>query len=314
MFGRIGRWGLRIGNRFLAPLEKITVSLLDKPLKYPPVFIIGPPRAGTTLLYQLLVANYHFAYFSNLTARLFRAPVIALWLEEKLLPEYNSDAGYSSTYGQIQGIRAPHEAGEFWYRWFPRGDHVYVPPAVTDAAALRQLRCEVAGMSQVTQKPALFKNTYNSMRIAPISEALPEGCFLIMWRDPVDIAQSILSARVDVLGNKEEWWALPPKEIDEIRQHPYWEQVVEQVYYVYRQIEDDSRRFGTDRFYTMDYKRLCEETPDALSGVEGFLRERGVPLGASGMIPRQFTVSTGRRVDLDEFERIKRKVAELWLE
>ena len=33
--------------------------------KYPPVFIIGAPRCGSTLLYKVLTEQFKFSYFSN---------------------------------------------------------------------------------------------------------------------------------------------------------------------------------------------------------------------------------------------------------
>ncbi len=33
---------------------------------HPPVFIMGPPRSGTSLFYELLVTRYDLAFFSNL--------------------------------------------------------------------------------------------------------------------------------------------------------------------------------------------------------------------------------------------------------
>ena len=278
---------------------------------YPPVFIIGPPRSATTLLCQILVDRYRFAYFTNFTAGFYETPISAFWIAAKMFPDAPL-GDYTSRHGVTQGWCGPHECGNFWYRWFPRGEHVYVPPGTTPEGHLKELRREVIGMSKVAKAPVLFKNTYNSMRIAPITEAFPDACFLVCHRNPVDTAQSILKGRIKARGNEEQWWSLPPKEINEIKKHPYWEQVVEQVYYTYQQIEEDRRQFGKERFYDVDYERLCRDTYGTLSGVEQFLDRRGVNLCIRGGVPTRFSISTGQRVSDADYERIARKVNEIW--
>jgi len=45
----------------------------DTPLRYPPLFIIGPPRTGSTLLYQLVVQRFDVGYLANRHCRLYGA-------------------------------------------------------------------------------------------------------------------------------------------------------------------------------------------------------------------------------------------------
>src|SRR3546814_14594358 len=48
----------------LAPVERLALRLGD-PLPYAPIFIVSPPRSGSTLLYLLAVQKYRLSYFSN---------------------------------------------------------------------------------------------------------------------------------------------------------------------------------------------------------------------------------------------------------
>ena len=49
--------------------HKKAISLLDEykdlPFSFRPIFIIGPPRSGSTLLYQVLIHRYYFCYLQN---------------------------------------------------------------------------------------------------------------------------------------------------------------------------------------------------------------------------------------------------------
>jgi hypothetical protein len=279
---------------------------------FPPVFIIGAPRSGTTLLYQLLVNRYKFVYFSNFTANFCRAPILATMMVRKSFWDIQTHV-YTSKHGLIKGWAEPHEAGNFWYRWFPRGQYVYVAPGTTSRSVLIQIQQAVTGMGIVSGLPALYKNTYNSMRIAPVLEAFPEAYFLVCHRKPVDVAQSILKARIESSGNRENWWSLPPKEIKEIEKHPYWEQVVEQVYYTNKQITDDKKRFGARYFYDVNYKDMCCDTHEFLLGVEHFLVSKNISLiRHNNDVPTQFSFSTGQQVSDEDYQRINDRVQELW--
>lgn len=297
---------------FLGSLEKLILFGMQMNKESFPVFIIGSPRSGTTLLYQLLVQRFTFAYFTNFAAKFYSAPILGIWLSKLLEKIFSDEMKFTSIHGRTRSLQGPHEAGAFWYRWFPKGKHVYVPPGATSEKKLRQLRLEVNGLFSAFNAPVLFKNTYNSMRIAPILEAFPNARFLICHRNPVDVAQSILKGRVDALGTKEGWWSLPPQEIDLIKKHPYWEQVVEQVYYIYRQIEEDRHRFGKDHFYNVDYEDLCSAPHGTLENIKEFLEGQGIRLKSCNDVPNSFPVSTGKKVSDEDHIRIVQKVNELW--
>jgi hypothetical protein len=158
----------------------------------------------------------------------------------------------------------------------------------------------------------LFKNVYNTMRVAPIMEAMPNSSFLVCLRDPVDIAQSILKGRESVHGNKAKWWALPPKEIDRLKSLPYWQQVVYQVYFIHRQIEEDRRRYGSEQFHNVNYDGLCRDTHQSLSAVRGFLTRRGITLSDRFEVPASFPFSTGVKVAAEDYQRIQEATNEIW--
>jgi hypothetical protein len=277
----------------------------------PPVFIIGAPRTGTTLLYQLLTQRYELAYFTNLTTPFYKTPVVAFWVSHHLLFEPKVD-DYTSNFGKTKGWHSPHECGDFWYRWFPRGERVYVPPEATPKKVLNTLSRTVRAMSAVSDTLVIFKNVYNSMRIAPLVESFPNATFLVSRRDPVDTAQSILKSRIKALGRKDAWWSLPPKEIFDIKKHPYWQQVVEQVYYTYQQIAEDRRRFQGGKFFDVKYEEVCQDTYGTLAKIEHFLEKSDIHLRAHRKVPTHFSLSTGRKVADEDYCRIREEVAKLW--
>ena len=255
--------------------------------KYPPVFIIGAPRSGSTLLYKVLTEKFNLSYISNFTAIFYKIPILSSWAARKFAIKA-SVGHYNFSYGNIKGIGSPSECGKFWYRWFPKGKHVYVPPAQTSDKILQELRNEIGGTSYISKAPMIFKNLYNSMRIAPILEAIPEACFIVCRRKLTENALSILQSRINNLNDKNKWWSLPPKEVDTLLKRNYSEQVVGQVYYIYKQIEEDKKRFGETRFLEISYEIFCHDVQGTLNKIVDFLSQNQCAIKNKGKVPNSF--------------------------
>lgn len=304
-------------DRTLGALENSYIQRADDTIlaTIPPMFIIGAPRSGTTLLYQVLTSAYQVGYITNFAARMPHAPALAAALQQRLRLCSQARAEgdpYESYHGKTSGRCGPHEAGAMWYRWFPQGMHVYVPAGSLSAAARTDIRLTVARLTQHHQHPMIFKNTYHTMRIAPLLEALPEALFLVCQRDPLDIAQSILQGRIRTHGDKSRWWSVPPKEIDTLLQHPYWEHIPEQVYYIYQQIAQDRHALAEDHFMDVPYTNLCQQPAATLAGISARVAQHGGHLQPAATLPATFPISTGRKVDEEDYGKMAEKTRELW--
>lgn len=282
----------------LQPLEKyLSQKYGDEGIKkYPPVFIIGAPRCGSTILYKVLTERYLFSFLSNFTARFYLMPAIATWFA-KTFGITAPMGNYDFNYGKVNGLGSPHECGEFWYRWFPRGLHVYVAPNITEKLVLKQLRCEIGAVSFITKAPMIFKNLYNSMRIAPIFEAIPEASFIVCRRNYEDNALSILKGRRNLLNDENSWMGTPPKEIDRLIKLSNAKQVAGQVYYVYQQIDEDKTRIGRHRFLEVRYEDFCSDVHGTLINIQHFLSQRGCLLEQQYDVPRQFNAMSVDGID-----------------
>src|SRR5688572_20935868 len=110
-----------IAQGALAPIERRLAGRADARSAGTgaPVFIVGPPRSGSTLLYDALAESMQFSYFSNLTAEFYAVPVIGAYLS-RALPDRRQSRSHEISYGHVPGLKSPSECGKFWYRWFPR--------------------------------------------------------------------------------------------------------------------------------------------------------------------------------------------------
>jgi hypothetical protein len=281
----------------LYPIERnLKLKFKDAEIKHPPVFVIGAPRSGSTLLYKALTERFKLSYFSNFTAKFFRTPLCGMWLQ-KALHITSRRGDYNFNYGQVKGLGSPSECGEFWYRWFPRGLHVYVAPGETPAWIRNELRSEIGEISAISKQPMLFKNLYNSMRIAPIVESIPEASFIVCHRDQIDNALSIMQGRTKKLNSKDKWWSLPPKEIEQLKDLAWPNQIAGQIYYIYKQIEEDKKRYGSERFLDIKYENFCNDVHSSVVKINKFLAARGCHLEEKHEIPKFFHIRRNNKID-----------------
>ena len=97
--------------------NKLNNLNITKPSTYTPIFIIGLPRSGSTLLSQLITQIYDIGYINNLVARFWSNPIIGIKLSQEFdLANYKSLL--NSSYGVTSLINEPHEFGYYWNQWF----------------------------------------------------------------------------------------------------------------------------------------------------------------------------------------------------
>jgi hypothetical protein len=246
----------------------------------------------------MLVQAFDVGYLSNRHCALWGAPSLVerLWHPEP-------DAAYESRFGRTTGPTAPAECGPFWYRFFRRSPQ-YVPLAEADPERLRGLRSAVRALGDAAGRPLVFKNLVNTLRLGPLGTALPEAVFVVIRRDLLDNAASILRARRQINGEYETWWSAEPPEIEELRTLPPHEQAVEQVRRIEALAERDRERLGRDRFLDLRYEDVCADSAGALTAVEALAKRNGFSPARRRPIPAEFEASREHDLDPDVHERL----------
>ena len=240
--------------------------------RFPPLFVVGAPRSGTTIVYQHLVNRFHFAYFPNrVRGHPFTCVSRTAWgrLVERYRPSYNNE------FGRIEGGMAPSDGWEVFHRWFPR----YELDRPVDTSRLHELRRIVWLLERLFRAPFINKNNANSVRIPYLRALFPNALFLHVVRDRTDTAVSLLGARLAHGVELGGWWsAAPPQFLDHGFQDDA-EQAMAQVVGVRSTIEEDLAE-APDRVIGCRYEDFCAK-PDALSTtVVRAYSERGVALRA----------------------------------
>ncbi len=179
----------------------------------PPVFLLGAPRSGTTLLYRCLALHPDAAWISNFQRRLPRAwPLAALSRITRHTPRRTyaawfgpwGDAAYP--YGRVRGRldRAWPQPVE--------GEPVFaaygLPPAgggEPEPAMRDRLRRAMARMTAASGgRVLLSKRIAHNRRIPVLARVWPQARFVVLTRDGRAVTDSLL--RVDWWPQADLWW------------------------------------------------------------------------------------------------------------
>lgn len=250
-----------------APLVRMMENVYfgaNKPDVKPPIFIVGAPRTGSTILYQALTNAFQLAYIDNVACTWHRNLRFGLWLSRKKYgnkPHNNFKAQFGNT--SKFGGHSPSECGQFWYRWLPKNRHFIDYHEITDGM-VEGVRREVLGASAFLEQPLVFKNLNVGQRLRLIREAFPEAKIIFVRRDPRFVVRSILQTRKKVGVGEGQWWSVMPPNVSDLLNLTELEMCAAQVYHVERQIEEDLTLFPAQNTRQVHYQSLDNEVVDDL--------------------------------------------------
>ncbi len=210
-----------------------------------PIFIVGAPRTGSTLLFQLLVKHLQVAYISNVMAAMPRTMVraaraTARWMRRpRELRE--SDLGYTP------GLLSPNEGGAVMQAWFREE---------LGPEERKLVRNTVVLLSEILGGALVTKNLANSLRLASIARVFPEARFLHIQRDPMFTAQSLLLSRRRYHGSDEAWFSVEPTGRVDVQSRPPLYQVLWQATTLDRMVAEFLAASPAASM-VVSYERLC---------------------------------------------------------
>lgn len=169
-----------------------------------PIFIVGAPRSGTTLLFQVLAHSLRVAYLPRILNYAYGCSHLVFRLCARRLRRH--DPVFASRVGATAGWLSPSESFNFWRRWFWKGesgDHDHPAPLAAEVAA--DLRRAVYAIEAHHGAPLLVKCLYLSLSIPALAAAFPNSKFIFIRRDPLEVALSMLRVRP-----LRPWWSIRP--------------------------------------------------------------------------------------------------------
>lgn len=268
---------------------------------FSPLFIIGAPRSGTTLTYQIITQQFKVAYFNHLMALFYGMPNIIIHLSNLFIS--NKKINYDSYHGCIKGALSPSESANYWFQWFPYDGKLghYVNSNKINLSHYQSLLNSINSITTTAQSPIVFKSLYLGMVTGVLARIFPTAKFIFVRRELLMICQSLYIARMKQ-KNPNNWWSIKVPHYRSLLSEPIWKQVVEQVFFTEKIIEDDLKKHAKGRYIEVNYKNFCLNTQETLQSIENLVGDDYEERNNSK--PTSFTLSEERILSDDMLNKM----------
>jgi hypothetical protein len=288
----------------LRPLE--TLVLLGRAdLPFPPIFIVSPPRSGSTLLYLLATQKFHLSYFSNFSMSCPASPALLTTFGAR----FGVCAGgtnLENRFGETFGWNAPNQGYRAWNRWFP-ADLDYVDPQDVTSECRRQVRRTIGAIEGATASPFINKWQKNTTRVQALQAIFPEAVFLHLQRDPILTVQSIMSASQKLQTDDNEWFSAMPRSYRNTSGKTTLQKAAEQVALLEMDLNVDKKLVGKERFFELSFRDLCRDTNAVLNDFSTWYAARtGIRLRTRRDLRTDLKENSSIRIGEQEIAEIKR--------
>jgi len=250
---------IHLQNRLFQPLEYMVKFFGGSdPDEITPVWIVGAPRSGTTLMYQLMCFSFHSAYLTNRVASRYRIAQLSRKWERQFAGKPVIPQSFQSSYGNTVHPNDPHEGGQFFYQFFTN-DEVPTFKSEKHQQEFRKI------ISRISRPEPLFvsKNTIHSLRIPLLTEAFPKSRFIWVDRDPVAAAWSVYSKRQKIDG---QWFGITPPGWKNQSKRPLEEQCLWQIQSTNAIIEEHLLS-SASQYIRISYEEICSDPADTLQTI-----------------------------------------------
>jgi hypothetical protein len=216
-----------------------------------PIFVVGPHRSGTTLLYRLIAGHPDVAFLTALNKRWPASPRIANLLS-RLLQEPR-----------------PMEAQPFWDR-FKKSDEdlVGAEAATTPVKAWYQ---RMVGRVQKIRGCSRFVAKYPrlSMRLGWVDAIFPDACFIHVTRDWRAVVNSTTSRKQRREKREGGWFGVYVPGWQELEDLPHEEASASIYRIVTEHLEAEAANYP-GRFASIAYEDLCADPRTVMQQLADF--------------------------------------------
>lgn len=288
--------------------ERKLVASYNQP-SWPPIFIVGCPRSGTTVVYQSLIQSFRVSYFSNLMAIFFDFPATIAGFSSRL-GGFTPPPSFNSVLGSTKGWRSPNQGNRIWCRWFHREGGRTVVPEWTNKTR-QEIAGTIATIESTSGLPFINKWPALSTLIPRLVETFPTAVFICVRRDPLQTAQSILKARLDSTGDPNKPISRDSSCHSNFKHENYIDHVCSRVFGYNRDIDTSQQALGSERFFDVSYEEFCSKPRIVVEEVRQWYKNKtGYELQPRRTIPDHFNCSVGQKVSDGDLAALEKCIAE----
>lgn len=231
----------------------IEAHLRKKPLiQSPPLFIVGAPRSGTTLGYQLITEYIDCSFITNLTNHNNDLP-LTMSLLSAYLPALKTTE-FASNYGSTIGRAKPSQGDQIWRIFFGE-ERDYHHPKTIDSVNLAEANHLISRIAHIMKAPFVNKSITNSVKLNSIFEAFPDARIVWIKREPFFTAQSNYfnwKRKPDL-----QWVSAKPSNYSELANLSVLEKSTMQILSIERDIGKVIAQHAPEKIITVNYEDIC---------------------------------------------------------
>jgi hypothetical protein len=238
-----------------------------------PVFIIGSPRSGTTLLYQILCNHKDLSFFTQniLRAGVYRHGRILGYRKELL-------ARIQNLIHRDNLSVQPHEASECWSMYL--GTYDYLTESNCTEEIVYHYVQVITGVQAIFKRPRFVnKNPQHCTRVRILNRIFPDAKFVHIIRDGRAVACSILYLISTSPSTNSYFSGIREKIFPLLGDKRYLETLSEiRRYKLARDMlvskAREAKIFGGDRYYEISYEDLISQPRQKINEVLDFCELR----------------------------------------
>ncbi len=155
----------------------------------------------------------------------------------------------------------------------------------------QQVNRVVGRLERQLHLPFVNKNLRHNQRIRLLAELFPNAMFLVVIRDPFQVAVSLLRGRLEQRGDSESWFSIKPRSFVQHEGESPGTSVVLQVKGLLDDIANDIAVLDAARVRVIEYERFCDRPLVALNAVSEWAQACGARLTVKREPPTSFEVS-----------------------
>lgn len=298
-------------DRLLKPQELTMLDETPPSTSLPVILVMGPPRSGSTFIYQVLATSLPVSYLNNFGALFSKAPLVA----SKFFHHFfkNPLPSFRSYYGNTEKFSDPNDGFSLWNRWL--GNDRYAPKREVPQHLKEEMNHFFHAWTTTFKKPFINKNNRNTTCADILASSLDNAYFVFVKRDPVFVAQSLLLAREEIQGDRKIGWGLGCNHVA-THHEPDAElhHVAEQVAWIYSKLEQQMQSIPSNRLILIDYESFCHDpNPVVLDIYERIWNKILSPSGLPKPL-QPFKASQSIRLPQSEFDQLQRLVRHYLME
>lgn len=243
----------------------------------PTVFILGPPRSGTSLVYKVMCLHPATTFISNWVAKVPSRPETAVINRlVRRMPRMRQRSWFDQ--GGNAYIYGSRRSPAQWA--FPRpveGEPVYAACGIDEAgnsdnraASIGRLRSRIARIHDASGSGTHFinKRVANNQRIDLLQEAFPDARFVAMVRDGRAVAYSL--SRVDWWQDHRVWWYGGTPRLWEAAGGDPWELCARSWVHELEIMESGLERVDDDKKMLIRYEDLIADPTEMFARIAEF--------------------------------------------